>query len=703
MINMKIETKRLTQPAQPKLYRQIFDFSNLCVLCFILKRQPENAVLAQAIIFHCKKGIHYILNFLEEADIMVTKKKKKLNQIKESALFKLINLLINRKYLSISLAFAFILTTFFFFSESCGPAGQIGFLATGLNKVPNIGTILKTKPALTTNLKDAVTEVPFLDDYRPESFLPLRPIPLKGTLARFHSIPGNWYVNLKSYCLHAGSYAPGKGKGYLYAPLDGPRADIIRDVLHNSVQHPKIPQTGIQLLIWAILARTKISKMSPTEQAVAALLLTPRQIVKLNGGALGLIPESAFESAFGSLPSGIRQVVKAETTMRSILSSGIYTYKQLEHVAVLTGIAPHQKGDREVPAYRWCYHPDNYFVRYQPYGYPRTRVEISVPSPCTLKSDKLGRIYSVTDRHGNTLKVQYDDSIKPLVVAGSASPVGYVFRHVRFVHRNPKNNKKNYSKRWTGQGWTLISVPQKNSRDTKNMPKHYYADAEQKIAWARKHKVQVDSLSAQAPPTAFRNSVASKAVELGILTKSVQSFISTQSSSNKKSAKAASNLLKKTWQQLICLAMMKRPQRNRSGSAKPSLNFFGIAPSGPAETEESAFNPGYFSGASRSKDSGGGGFGFDLSGGSAVPGRQGEQRLGMGGPENLGVDINKYSDGYDEGWYAGYYEGFYDGINNNPYSDNLELVPLVPDPWQDGYIDGKENGYKDGYKDGKNF
>jgi len=640
---------------------------------------------------------------------MITKRKKELNQIKESALFKLINLLINRKKLSISLAFIFILTALFFFSESCGPAGQIGFLATGINKVPNIGTILKTKPALTTNLKDAVSEVPYLDDYRPENFLPMRPIPLKGTLVRFHTIPGNWYVNLKSYCLHAGSYAPGKGKGYLYAPLEGPRADIIRDVLHNSVQHPKIPQTGVQLLIWAILARTKISKMSPTEQAGAALLLTPRQIVELNGGALGLIPESSYESLFESLPTGIRQVVKAETTMRSILSSGIYTYEQLEHVAVLTGIAPHQKGDREVPVYRWCYHPDNYFVRYKPDGYPRTRVEISVPPPCTLKSDKPGRIYSIADRNGNTLKVEYDDSIKPLMVAGSASPVGYAFRRVHFVHRNPKNNKENYSKVWTGQGWTLISVPKENNQNTKNMPKHYYADAEQKIDWARKHEAQVNSLSAQAPQAAFRNRVSSKAVELGILTKSVQSFISTQSSSNKKSVKAVSNLLKKSWQHLICLAMMKIPQRNPSGSAKPSLDFFGITPHGPADIDGAASHSGYCLSNGGNDDSGGGDFGgFDLSGGSAVPGSQGEQRLGMGGPEDLGMDIvNQYSDGYDAGWLVGYYNGFYDGINNEPYDEPLGLVPLPPlsmdDPYYGGYNDGMANGYKSGFNDGKNF
>lgn len=599
-----------------------------------------------------------------------------------------------------------ILMIAFIWLESCQYGGQAGYLATGLTGIPTLGDLLKKKPALTTSLQDAVTEVPFLDDYNPAKFSRLRRIPIQGPDIRYHCIPGHWEINLKSYCLHAGAYGPGKGDGYLYAPLKGPRADIIRAILRNSIRHPKIPQPAIQTLIWAVLSRTKISRMSIVQQGIAALLLTPKQILELNGGALGLIPKSAYNKLFSNLPQGVRSAMEAGATLRGMLSSGIDAYEQLERVAVLTGIAPHQEGDREVPAYRWSYHPNGYFVRYKPFGYPRTLVEISVPSFCTIKWDKLGRITSVTDNRGNTLEAEYDDTIKPLRFSEKSTPAGYTFRLIRFTHKNPKNPDENYSNKWTGQGWTFVGVPQERSRKIGNAPE-LYSGVDQRIKWAANHKTKVDSICSQAPPSLFRDTLTEKASEIGVFTHAVKQFVEGKSNDGEKSAKAASFLLKETWQQMICLATMKKPSRRSSGYAHAHPHFFGPPLGNLPRNGEIGFNPGYYMGNVGNNDSEGFEIGFDLSGDSSVPGSQGEQRLGMGGPESEQIDvpIDKYSDGYDEGYrMAGGY-GTRDGVEGNPYDPGLPMKPLVPkDPgWLDGFKDGYYNGYRDGYNVGKGY
>ena len=61
---------------------------------------------------------------------------------------------------------------------------------------------------------------------------------------------------LKSFCLKAGTYAPSKGDGYLYAPLKGPKKEMIDKVVKNWYKNQDIEQNDVQALIWAILAKT---------------------------------------------------------------------------------------------------------------------------------------------------------------------------------------------------------------------------------------------------------------------------------------------------------------------------------------------------------------------------------------------------------------------------------------------------------------
>lgn len=238
----------------------------------------------------------------------------------------------------------------------------------GINKAP-----------ITTSLEDAEWAVDSMDGFTPReaerSLMTLQRTPNGG----FTLQPGYYSMQTQSYCLKAGTHGPGGGDGYLYAPPEGPMDDIVMAIVRNSVNHPEIDQHDIQILLWAIIARSKVEDLQNNIKLVAAQLLTPKQIVKLNGGALGLIPDKVKQEALESAPAGIRAVLEAEASLRQMLTTPSATYAELERVAVLSGAAPLGEGSIEVPSGRWSLHPDGYYVRYLPYGYSSTRVEIWVP------------------------------------------------------------------------------------------------------------------------------------------------------------------------------------------------------------------------------------------------------------------------------------------------------------------------------------
>lgn len=303
------------------------------------------------------------------------------------------------------------------------------------DKIPDMGKILEGEPPITTSINDARTGIPFLDDYEPTLMAPMEILPRTETGGFVLERPGAYVFDLQSYCLHAGTYAPGKGDGYLYAPVKGPQAHIIRNILKRSYQHPEIPQRDVQMLLWAVIARTKISDMPRKKQLTAAKLLTPKEIFEVNGGALGLVPESQFDDAFAKMPDGIRRVLEAEARMREMLTKGQATYEDLERVAVLHGAPPFGEGSREVPKGRWSYHPDGYFIRYFVFGYPHTQIQLSIPGVFDIERDTKRRITLIADRFGNRIETLYDDNINPFTVTGDPGLRGHAIKSIRLVAR----------------------------------------------------------------------------------------------------------------------------------------------------------------------------------------------------------------------------------------------------------------------------
>jgi hypothetical protein len=155
--------------------------------------------------------------------------------------------------------------------------------------------------------------------------------------------------------------------------------DIIMSIVRNSVNNPEVHQHDIQVLLWSIIARAKYENLENKIKLVAGQLLTAKQLASINRTGLDILPAAVQRKAIEEAPSPIRAVLEAEAQLRQMLSTPGTTYAEMERVAVLSGMAPLGEGSRAVPSGRWSLHPDGYYVRYLPYGYTNTVVQIWVP------------------------------------------------------------------------------------------------------------------------------------------------------------------------------------------------------------------------------------------------------------------------------------------------------------------------------------
>lgn len=247
------------------------------------------------------------------------------------------------------------------------------------NPLGGASSLLKGKPPITTSLRDAVWEDASKDGFTPRETSRSLTSLTRTTNGGFLLQPGYYSMKVQSYCLHAGTHGPGGGDGYIFAPPKGSAEDAVISVVRNSVQHPEIEQRSVQTLLWAIVARAKFEDLSSEHKAVAARLLTPKQLAMLNRGGLNMLPGPVMDRAMASMPAPVQQVMRAEAQLRQMLTSPGTSFAEMESVAVLSGMAPRGEGSRDVPSGRWSLHPDGYYVRYLPSGYSSTRVEIWVP------------------------------------------------------------------------------------------------------------------------------------------------------------------------------------------------------------------------------------------------------------------------------------------------------------------------------------
>ena len=359
-------------------------------------------------------------------------------------------------------------------------------------KIPGLDKILRQEPTLSTSFEDATTGVPFLDDFEPPVLAPMTEVP-RGRSHSFMLGPGGYEAVLESYCLHAGTHGPGKGEGYLWAPLKGPVASIISHILRNAAAHPEVEQRNIQVLIWGILARTKISDMSDELQDAAGALLTAREIRRLNGGALGQIPRELMDQAFGELPPAVRQILEAEARIRGMLSEGVSDFDAIEGVAVLPGDPPPDENAEDTPRSRWSYKPGGFFVRYSPSGYSRTRTQVFVPPPISIEEDEFGRITAIADRSGNRIETEYDDETDAPSVGGDDGVAGHAFSSIRIVSPDRQDPVNPLTAELTDVGWVLIGTPSGDGRPERTAGR--FSDLAERYEWAASHARELSELA----------------------------------------------------------------------------------------------------------------------------------------------------------------------------------------------------------------
>jgi hypothetical protein len=261
-----------------------------------------------------------------------------------------------------------------------------------LPKLPTIDDVFRVTP-VSTSFDDAYSEAAQLDsmDLSDQVYVDIKTMPRTDT-GQFILSPGLYELEAESFCLKPGVYGPSAGDGYLAAPLEGDRKDIVYKILSTYASHPNVTQRQAQVLLWAIIARTQFTDMPLELQATAAVLLTPEELFELNNGALGLVPDVAWAELQRRIPPEVQQIYAAERQLRNLLNQANYTYESLEGIAVLAGVAPASDLIREVSRGRWAEHPDGYFVRYFPNGYQQTRIEVLVPDkpPSSSQEDSQG-------------------------------------------------------------------------------------------------------------------------------------------------------------------------------------------------------------------------------------------------------------------------------------------------------------------------
>lgn len=244
---------------------------------------------------------------------------------------------------------------------------------------------LKGEDPISTSFADTDKTVALPDNFAPKTYKSLFSLST-GPHGGFLLPPGAYETEVESFCLHAGTHGPSGGAGYLYAPLKGSKAAIIHSILRGIAEHREIPQAQVQTLIWAIEARARLEDLPPAIQLVAVKLLTKKELLELNGGALGLVPGPLWEKALQSAPPEARKLLETQAEIRRKLANANTTFAELERLAVLSG--PPEHNGVTIPRGRWSSHPGGFFVRYLPAGYTKVKIQIYVPGEHAQRSDQ---------------------------------------------------------------------------------------------------------------------------------------------------------------------------------------------------------------------------------------------------------------------------------------------------------------------------
>lgn len=284
-----------------------------------------------------------------------------------------------------------------------------GFLKKlGENKV--VSGVLEGKPAISTAFKDVDVKNTLPPDFgEGKTYTPLSSL-TKNADGLYELRPGFYETTNLSYCLKAGTNGPAKGDAYGNAPILGKMDDIVEAILVrsqelwrsnatgnttvNKLSNMVVSQKDVQLLLWAIIAKADFDDMQGKTKAVALALLSPEQIVKLNGGAVKSVVNFASDKGWMEKPALVRSIEEAEQSLRLLYKSTNSSYEDFERLAVLAGLSDEPQ---PVAFGTWFRHKDGYYIRYEPQGYPRTHIKIYLPDNKNVKLKITGVIATPSD------------------------------------------------------------------------------------------------------------------------------------------------------------------------------------------------------------------------------------------------------------------------------------------------------------------
>ncbi len=241
--------------------------------------------------------------------------------------------------------------------------------------------LLGEKDILTTSIDDVFPYSIKIEDFPPNPAS-------KEIISRFKKEgviklkPGVYDFYFKSFCLHAGKYAPYKGSGYLIASLKGRGSRIIKNILKNSLKYEGISQEDVQSLIWAVLANGKYASFSPAIKEIADKLLEKEDLSVLGKSFLNFIPSPIknwiWEEIEKRLPQDIISIRDKLNRLKEVIQNAQATYQELEGIAIKLGKPPISENMLDVSEGTWSQISNDYFIRIFPDDYTRTRMQVYV-------------------------------------------------------------------------------------------------------------------------------------------------------------------------------------------------------------------------------------------------------------------------------------------------------------------------------------
>ena len=274
------------------------------------------------------------------------------------------------------------------FCVAVTPAYTQGFLknikdkaSTVVSKVATtdvLGSFLKQPDPITTSFNDVDITASLDSTFgNNEKYLPFDTLDFcpEGFVLQ----PGFFEATLQSFCLRAGTPSPTKGNGYMNAPLQGPMAVIVNHIVWNYPFYPEVTQRDVQVLLWAIIAKTPYTDYGEGLKQTVNILLSPNDVKLLKkAGAEKVISDAIFNNEIVKMPKELQAIFKAENELRKLAKSGSSDFDTYERLAMIGGIVADDK--LAVSKGVWTYVKEkNYYVRYFPQGYRKEIVQLYVP------------------------------------------------------------------------------------------------------------------------------------------------------------------------------------------------------------------------------------------------------------------------------------------------------------------------------------